>query len=103
MDTELFELLNVLPVSNDFLSRALDYYESYDAKSLAEKISSIKGFKGITSPMKMSAHGWVADYSSRYFTEDFPYGLKYIWQLAHENGIACPNIDKVYEWGISKI
>ena len=35
--------------------------------------------------------------------EDFPYGLKYIWQLAHEKGISCPNIDKVYEWGMSKI
>lgn len=103
MDQEFFELLKVLPVSEGFLPTALDYYESHDAKSLAQKLSSIQGSKGITSPMKEVEGGWCADYESRYFTEDFPYGLKYIWQLAHEKGIACPNIDKVYNWGMSKI
>jgi len=103
MDEEFFRLLAVLPVAKDYLPTALDYYESHDAKSLAAKLSSIKGFKGITSPMKEVEGGWVADFESRYFTEDFPFGLKYIWQLAHEKGIDCPNIDKVYAWGISKI
>lgn len=103
MDEEFFCLLKELPVTEGFLPTALDYYESYDAKSLAAKLSSIKGFKGIVSPMIKSDDGWVADYSSRYFTEDFPYGLKYIWQLAHKKGISCPNIDKVYAWGMSKV
>lgn len=103
MDNEFFQLLDVLPVAKDYLPTALEYYESYDAKSLAVKLSSIKGFKGIILPMKETKEGWVADLESRYFTEDFPYGLKYIWQLAHDNQINCPNIDKVYEWGMSKI
>lgn len=103
MDEEFFQLLKMLPVAPDYLPTALDYYESYDAKSLATKLSSIIGFKGITSPMKKIEGGWVPDFESRYFTEDFPYGLKYIWQLAHEKGVDCPNIDKVYTWGISKI
>lgn len=102
MDEEFFRLLKVLPVSEGYLPRVLDYYESHDAKSLAAKLSSIQGFKGITSPMKQTDKGWVADFESRYFTEDFPYGLKYIWQLAHEKGVECPNIDRVYEWGMSK-
>lgn len=103
MDEEFFRLLKVLPVSEGYLPRVLDYYESHDAKSLAAKLSSIQGFKGITSPMKQTDKGWVADFESRYFTEDFPYGLRYIWQLAHEKGVECPNIDRVYEWGMSKI
>lgn len=103
MDEEFFRLLKVLPVSEGYLPRVLDYYESHDAKSLAAKLSSIQGFKGITSPMKQTDKGWVADFESRYFTEDFPYGLRYIWQLAHEKGIECPNIDRVYDWGMSKI
>ena len=103
MDAEFFQLLKVLPVSESFLPTALNYYESHDAESLAKKLSSIQSFKGITSPMKEIKGGWVADFESRYFTEDFPYGLKYIWQLAHEKGISCPNIDMVYEWGMSKI
>ena len=103
MDEEFFRLLKVLPVSEGYLPRVLDYYESHDAKSLAVKLCSIQGFKGITSPMKQTDRGWVADFESRYFTEDFPYGLRYIWQLAHEKGIECPNIDRVYDWGMSKI
>lgn len=103
MDKEFFQLLNVLPVADNYLPTALDYYESNDAQSLAAKLSSIQGFKGITSPMKQTENGWEPDFASRYFTEDFPYGLKYIWKLAHENGINCPYIDKVYEWGMSKI
>lgn len=103
MDEEFFRLLDVLPVTKGFLPTALDYYESKDAKSLAAKLSSIQGFKGILSPMAETADGWIADYSSRYFTEDFPFGLRYIWQLAHDNHVLCPNIDMVYEWGINKI
>jgi len=103
MDEEFFNLLRVLPVSEGYLPTVLEYYESHDAKSLTTKLCSIKGFKGITSPMKQDNSGWIPDFQSRYFTEDFPYGLRYIWQLAHENYIDCPNIDMVYEWGISKL
>lgn len=103
MDEEFFQLLKVLPVSDHFLPTALHYYESHDAKSLAAKLSSIQSFKGIASPMKQTEEGWMPDFTSRYFTEDFPYGLKYIWKLAHEKGISCPHIDKVYAWGMSKI
>lgn len=103
MDNEFFNLLKVLPVTEGYLSPILDYYESSDAESLARKLSSIKAFKGIASPMIQTENGWIPDYRSRYFTEDFPFGLKYIWELAHEHGIPCPNIDIVYNWGISKI
>lgn len=103
MDAEFFNLLKVLPVTPGYLPTILEYYESHDADSLARKLSSIQGFKGITSPMVQTAEGWVPDFKSRYFTEDFPYGLKYIWQLAHEHGVPTPYIDMVYSWGMSKI
>ncbi len=103
MDEEFFRLLEVLPVKPNYLPRILEYYESHDARSLAQKLSSIQGFKGITSPMKQTAQGWTPDFDSRYFTEDFPYGLHFIWQLAKEKGIPTPKIDMVYQWGMSKI
>lgn len=103
MDEEFFRLLDKLPVSKGFLPRILDYYESHDAASLALKLSSIQGFKGITSPMVETEAGWVPDFSSRYFTEDFPHGLYHIWQLAHQYGVSTPHIDKVYAWGMSKM
>lgn len=103
MDREFFELLKVLPVTEGYLPPILEYYESYDAESLARKLSSIQGFKGITSPMIHTENGWIPDFKSRYFTEDFPFGLRYIRDLAYEHGIPCPNIDLVYTWGSSKI
>lgn len=101
MDEEFFHLLSLLPVEQGYLPTALNYYESHDAASLARKLSSIQGFKGITSPMKQTAGGWVADYSSRYFTEDFPFGLRFIKELAAEHGVPTPVIDKVLAWGMS--
>ena len=103
MDREFFELLKVLPVTEGYLPPILEYYESHDAESLSAKLSSIQGFKGITSPMIRNDQGWIPDFKSRYFTEDFPFGLRYIHDLAHEHGVSTPVIDVVYEWGSSKI
>lgn len=102
MDEEFFRLLRKLPVREGYLPSILEYYESYDAESLTRKLSSIQGFKGISSPMIHTEAGWIPDFNSRYFTEDFPYGLRYIRDLAHQHNVECPAIDIVYDWGISK-
>lgn len=103
MDEEFFRLLEVLPVRRGFLPTILDYYESKDAASLAAKLRSIPAFHNLEAPMKQGPTGWVPDYSSRYFSEDFPYGLKLICTLAHEKGVPVPTLDRVLEWGMSRI
>ncbi len=104
MDEELARLLAVLPVTPGFLPRVLAYYESHDAASLRDKLGSIRGFKGVTSPMKEAeGGGWIPDFESRYFTEDFGYSLKYIWELTREHGVDAPLIDEVYRWGAARI
>lgn len=102
MDAEFMQLLDVLPVKKGAIPSLLEYYESHDAESLCKKIRSIPAFQEIASPMKKVEGGWVPDFESRYFTEDFPYGLTFIKKLAEEKGIATPTIDKVYAWGMSK-
>lgn len=103
MDTELFDIIKHLPVNPNYLVPLLKYYESSDAKTLKDKLSSIPGFRGITSPLKQDEHGWYPDFSSRYFTEDFGYGLRYIWELGKKFKVLTPNIDNVYEWGLQLI
>lgn len=100
MDAEFFQLLDKLNVHS--LPTLLDYYESTDAASLTRKIKSIPAFQTITSPMKRVEGGWVADFQSRYFTEDFPFGLRWIKELAIKNDIHTPMIEKVYYWGMNK-
>jgi hypothetical protein len=53
--------------------------------------------------MKQTAEGWIPDFKSRYFTEDFPFGLRFIYELAHKHNHPCPTIDKVYHWGMNKL
>lgn len=103
MDKEFMELLTYLPIDKKLIPSLLDYYDSHDAVSLTNKISSIPAFQDILSPMKQTMDGWIPDFESRYFTEDFPFGLFYIKQLAEKFQINKPTIDKVYNWGISKI
>ena len=109
MDAEFMQLLEVLPVRPGAIPSLLNYYESHDAESLTRKISSIPAFAAITSPMKElpsstpDAPQWVPDFESRYFTEDFPYGLSLIVSLAKEHGVETPTLSKVLEWGMGKI
>ncbi|MDE6272736.1 MAG: NAD/NADP octopine/nopaline dehydrogenase family protein [Muribaculaceae bacterium] len=102
MDEEFQTLLRHLKLKGAVPS-LLEYYESTDAKSLTDKIRSITAFKTIKSPMIETDKGWIFDFSSRYFTEDFPFGLKFIKVLAMQHNIETPTIDEVYEWGYSKI
>ena len=99
MDNELQALLSQLPVSKGSISTVLDYYESTDASSLAKKLRSIEAFKGIPAPMIKVKGGYIPDFHSRYFTEDFPYGLAFVHRLTHEKGIPSPTIDRILEWG----
>lgn len=78
----------------------LKYYKSTDAALLTRKIKSIPAFQTITSPMKQVEGGWVADFGSRYFSEDFPYGLRWIKQLASVYSIIMEKVTKVYDWDI---
>ena len=103
MDDEFQQLLNVLPVTKGSIPTILEYYESIDAPSLTQKLHDIQAFKGIKSPMKSVAGGYVPDFQSRYFTEDFPYGLSIVRQLAKEKNIEVPVIDCVCQWGMEKV
>ena len=103
MDKEFQSLLDTLPVTKGSIPTILDYYESYDAPSLTRKLHSIKAFQGILSPMKAVKDGFVPDFQSRYFTEDFPYGLKLIQNVAQKQGVLTPVINKVLEWGTQRI
>ena len=103
MDEEFQNLLKVLGLKHGCIPTVLDYYESTDAESLTYKLQSIKAFQGIYSPMKEVSGRFVPDFSSRYFTEDFPYGMRFIIETAQEHHVAIPIIEEVYRWGISKI
>ena len=102
MDAEFQTLLRTLPVRSEAIPDVLTYYESHDAASLAHKLRTIPAFQGILSPMKEVEGGFLPDFHSRYFTEDFPFGMRFIIELAQEKGVQIPKMKEVYEWGMRK-
>ena len=102
MDDEFQHLLKKLGLKPRCIPTILDYYESTDAVSLTQKLHDIKAFQGILAPMKEVKGGWIPDFSSRYFIEDFPYGMRFIVETAHEQRVTIPTIEEIYQWGLSK-
>jgi hypothetical protein len=103
MDEEFQNLLKALGLKPGCIPTVLDYYESTDAESLTHKLQSIKAFQGILSPMKETPIGFIPDFTSRYFTEDFPYGMRFIIETAQKHNFPIPTIENVYQWGASII
>ena len=53
--------------------------------------------------MKTNKSGkYEPDFSSRYFTEDFPYGMRFIVETANRFNVDIPTINLVYQWGMSQ-
>lgn len=98
MDNEFQNLLTKLPVAKGSIPSILEYYESTDAASLTRKIRSIEAFKTILSPMIKTDKGFIPDFQSRYFTEDFEYGTLFIQQTAKQHNVSTPKINMVCKW-----
>ena len=104
MDDEFQQLLLMLGVKEGTIPSVLKYYGSKDAESLTEKIRSIPAFQGISSPMIPNKFGmYEPDFKSRYFTEDFPYGLRFVVEKANEVKMVTPIINCVYDWWSKQI
>lgn len=74
------------------------HYESPTPHALTEKIRSIEGFKGLPTPAIRTDSGYVPDFSARYFSADFSYGLSILVQIGDFLGIDIPNMRATLEW-----
>ena len=99
MDKELHNLLDSMKGIDTAAIRPLpEHYESPTIEALTAKINSIPTFQTVFAPMKEVEGGYVADTTSRMFTEDFPWGLAVIRSYFELFGIAAPTMDKVLGW-----
>lgn len=97
-DQELQELCGRIPMELRDVKSLKVHYESPNAEAMTAKIRGIKAFRGLASPMKETADGWVPDFDSRYFTADFSFGLKIIRDMARLFEVETPHIDEVWKW-----
>lgn len=97
-DAELQTLCNTLPLELSEVVSLKVHYESDTVEKMTHKISHIPAFQGILSPMCETPDGFLPDFSSRYFLEDFPYGLCIIKSFCQIANVDCPTIDRVLQW-----
>ena len=97
-DKELQDLCEAIPLDLTAVQSLRIYYESDNPLAMTKKISGIAAFQGIASPMISCSGGWVPDFSSRYFTADFSFGLKIIRDIAALFCVPTSNIDTVWNW-----
>lgn len=100
MDGELHHLLNAITEFDTSAIRPLsEHYESPTVEAMTNKINSIATFQSVYAPMKENASGnYVADLSSRMFTEDFPWGLAIFRSYCDYFHIPAPTMDQVLHW-----
>lgn len=99
MDDELNKIIHMF--KNIDLSNYVnlkDYYESYNVEEMTKKITSIKSWQNIDSPMIKEKNFFYIDKYSRYFQEDFLYGLCNLKGYAEIVGVTTRTMDEVLNW-----
>ena len=81
-----------------FVKSLKDHYENHTIQGFTAKLRSITGFKGLPSPMIQTDRGYIPDFSSRYFSADFPYGLSILVQIGEFLGLNISNMKETLEW-----
>lgn len=98
-DQELQNLCKKLDKMNlSGVKSLLVHYESTDYESLTKKITSIQSFRGLETPSVCIDGKLIPDFSSRYFTADFPYGLVIIKAFGLILKEETNMIDKIINW-----
>lgn len=98
-DEEVQELCRALKCFDlSFVKSLKEHYQSYTIEEMTNKIRSITGFKGLTSPVIQVNGGYIPDLSSRYFLADFPFGLSILVQVADFVGMDVPHMRETLQW-----
>lgn len=99
MDTELHKLLEQITELDTSAIRPLtEHYEVDSISTMTQKINSIPTFQTVFAPLKEVENGYIADTSSRMFTEDFPWGLLIFRFYCQIIGTQAPMMDKILGW-----
>ncbi len=74
------------------------YYESPTPEKMTKKLKSIEAFKAVKVPLIQNNEGYIPDFNSRMFIEDFPYGICVIKDFALMANIMTPTIDRLLKF-----
>lgn len=94
-DDELQEICRKLPNDMSEVVSLREYYESPTAEAMTKKLKSIKAFEVVEVPLEKTSEGYVPDFNSRMFVEDYPFGIAIIKYFAVMTDTQTPAIDEI--------
>lgn len=98
-DNELQDMLKIMDRLNLNSVQSLKiHYACNSAEDMTRKIRSIKSLHNLPSPMKKGTGGWVPDFTTRFFSADFPYGLAILEEFATVLEYNAHNINETMDW-----
>ena len=97
-DAELQRLCAAIPLELESVKSLREHYESATIAEMTRKIRSIPAFRGLAAPMRRTAGGWQPDFSSRYFTTDFSFGLKILLDICGLFNVPSPAMQELWDW-----
>lgn len=95
---EMMEICSKLPVDLSEVQSIQEYYESPTPEALTKKFHLIPSFYPLVLPMKKMDGGFVPDFTSRFYTEDIPFGVCILKALAKIAEVDTPVIDYILRW-----
>lgn len=98
LSDELHEICEKIPLDLSAVKTIQEYYESPTPEKLTIKFHNIPSYRLLKLPMIKNEKGFVPDFSSRFFTEDIPFGLCIIKGIAIIANIETPNVDSILDW-----
>lgn len=76
-----------------------EYYESPTPEDLTRKLKSIRAFEAVRAPMRPTEQGgYVPNWADRMFTEDYPFGVAIIKDIATMVDVDTPTIDVLLDF-----
>lgn len=97
-DNELQRICKAMPIDLSEIVPLTTYYESETPEKMTKKLKSIKAFEVVKVPLIKSEKGYVPDFSSRMFVEDYPFGIALIKDFAIKTGVKTPVVDKLLDF-----
>ena len=94
----MINICNALPIDLTGVQSIQDYYESQTPEELTKKFHNIPSFQSLLLPMIKTEKGYIPDFTSRYYTEDIPFGVCILKALALIAGVKTPTIDMILDW-----
>jgi hypothetical protein len=74
-----------------------------DPETLQSSLATNRSYAGLTAPVRETPSGLAPDFTSRYLSEDVPYGLVVTRGIAGLAGVPTPMTDRVIEWSQEKL